>query len=384
MFMKKISLLIACMAFVKLGMSQLVPFDSLYLGQTPPGNEPKIFKLEVTPGKFAAERIAISKDGSEIYYSEVKGYYPNTGEKTRYYKYTNNKWSGSVVLFEGFSGPALSVTDDTLFLEREFKMYYSVRKNSGWSKPEVFYSAIDSAHYLQVTNKGNYYASARSKSSVGLSDWSKIQITGKDTIAVSLGFPVNRVVDDLDFFVAKDESYMITCPTGPIGISYPEKEEGKWSNMRYLNEKINFGIGGWGTYVTADNKYLFYTTGTKMDYSDTYIYWVSMGNIVDSLKHTNRPPYVKNKPRVQSATVGVNFIYTLPVDAFCDDDGTIITQEALLIDGNPLPAWLTFDTESKTLSGTPPEIGKVILRFNAYDDKKEVTAFRFIIDVANK
>lgn len=382
-FMNKLSLLLICMAFLKIGIAQTVPNDSLYLGQTPPGNEPKIFKLEVTPGTFAAERIAISKYGSEIYYSEVKGYYPNRGEKIRYYKYVDNKWTGSFVLFEGFSGPALSITNDTLFFEREFKMYYSVRKKSEWSKPEVCFSTIDSAHYLQVTNKGNYYVSARSKSSVGLSDWSRIQINGKDTSAISLGFPINRVVDDLDFFIAKDESYMITCPLGPLCISYPDSK-GKWLNSRYLNGKINFGIGSWGAYVTDDNKYLFYTTGTKQDYSDTHIYWVSMGNIADSMKYTNLPPYVKNRPNPQGAVKGKRFNYSLPNDAVCDDDGNIIKYEALLIDGKPLPAWLTFDARTKTLTGTPIEAGNVVLRINAYDDKNEMTAFRFTISVADK
>lgn len=364
-------------------MSQTIPAESLYLGQAPPGNEPKIFKLEVTQGAFAAERIAISKDGSEIYYSEIKGYYPISGDKIRYYKFADNKWTDSIVLFEGYSGPALSITNDTLFLERDWKMFYSVRIKSEWSKPKRWFSAVDSIHYLQITNKGNYYASARSNSSVGLADWSKIQINGKDTSAASLGFPINRVVDDLDFFIAKDESYMITCPMGPIGISYPDRE-GKWLNSRRLNKKINFGISGWGTYVTADNKYLFYTTGTKQDYSDTYVYWVSMGNMVDSMKYTNLPPYVKNKPNAQGATKGEKFAYTLPIDAVCDDDGNTISYEALLIDGNPLPDWLTFDTKTKMLTGTPIKAGNVVLRINAYDDKNEMTAFRFIISVQDK
>jgi len=381
--MKKISILFICLILLKLGFSQSIPKDSLYLGQTPPGNEPKVFKLAVTPGSFAAERIAISKDGTEIFYSEIKSYYPVSGAKLKYYKYAENKWNGPFELFENFNAPALSITSDTLYGEGDYKMYFSVRTKTGWSQPKQCFSKVDSAHYLQVTNKGNYYVSARSKSSIGLADWSKIQIKGKDTSTISLGFPVNRVVDDLDFFMARDESYLITCPSGPICISYPIKN-GKWSNSRYLNEKINFGIGGWGAYVTADNKYMFFTTGTKMDYSDTYIYWVSMGKIVDSMKTTNLPPYVKNKPKPQNAVVGKLFTYTLPPDAFCDDDGKTITVEALLIDGNPLPAWLTFDVKTKTLKGTPTEKGNVVLRFNAYDEKKEMAAFRFVIQVNEK
>jgi hypothetical protein len=73
------------------GLSQAAPAEKLYLGQTPPGNTPKIFPLSVNQGFFAAERIAISNDGRNIYYSEIKGYYPNTGESIKKYSKSNGK-----------------------------------------------------------------------------------------------------------------------------------------------------------------------------------------------------------------------------------------------------------------------------------------------------
>lgn len=380
--MKNVLILLMCLSLFNHGISQSVPKDSLYLGQTPPGNEPKVFKLAVTPGTFSAERIAISKDGSEIYYSEIKSYYPVTGAKLKYYKYVNNKWTGPFILFNDYFGPSFSASDDTLFFEKDHYSYYSVRNGSEWNNPRICYSTIDSAHYLQVTNKGNYYVSARSKSSVGLSDWSKIQIQGKDSSAISLGFPLNNVSENQDFYIAKDESYMITCPGGPVSISYPDRK-GRWLNSRPLNKIINFGISGWGAYVTSDDKYLFYTTGTKMDYSDVNINWVSLGNIIDSMKYTNLPPYVKNVPKPQIASKGKVFSYTFPDDAVCDEDGNTISFEALLLNGNALPEWLTFDTKTKTLSGTPSETGNIVLRINAYDDKKAMAAFRFIIFVSD-
>lgn len=361
--------------------AQPIPKDSLFLGQKPPGLTPKVFKLEVTPGTFAAERIAISKEGKEIFYSEIKAYYPVQGAKVRCYKYENNRWSGSKVLFDGFMGPGLSITGDTLFVEKDSCAYYSVRSNSGWSSPVQFFKSIKFAHYLQQNGKGSYYVSARSESSVGGSDWSRIIINDKDTTVQSLSFPLNRVVDDLDFYIAKDESYMINCPAGPICISYPGKK-GKWTNGRYLNEKINFGLGGWGVYVSPGDKYLFYTTGTKPDYSDVYVYWVGLGNIIDSMKTANLPPYVKNLPKPQNAGAGENFTFILPEDAVCDEDGTGIRYEILSLDSSPLPGWLKFDSKSRTLSGIPTKVEKVVLRVNAYDDKQAVVAFRLIINVS--
>ena len=39
--------------------AQAIPEDSLYLGQTPPGNIRKVFNLTADQGYFAAEKIAI-------------------------------------------------------------------------------------------------------------------------------------------------------------------------------------------------------------------------------------------------------------------------------------------------------------------------------------
>ena len=79
------SILISAVLFFLLNnsFSQSVSPGSLYLGQTPPENIPKIFPLAVKQGFFAAERIAISHDGRDIYYSELKGYYPNTGKASK-------------------------------------------------------------------------------------------------------------------------------------------------------------------------------------------------------------------------------------------------------------------------------------------------------------
>jgi len=105
--------------------------------------------------------------------------------------------------------------------------------------------------------------------------------------------------------------------------------------------------------------------GSEIYYSDTYIYWVNIENMIESMKHTNLPPYAKNKPNVQRATKGELFTYSMPNNAVCDDDGQTIIYEALLIDGSPLPYWLGFDTKTKTLTGTPTETGNIVLRINA-------------------
>ncbi|WP_321395894.1 tandem-95 repeat protein [Emcibacter sp.] len=58
----------------------------------------------------------------------------------------------------------------------------------------------------------------------------------------------------------------------------------------------------------------------------------------------------------QTILATVPFSYELPVDLFSDADfGEVLTITATLADGTPLPAWLTFDENTLTFSGTPDE-----------------------------
>jgi len=364
------------------GFAQTIPFDSLYLGQIPPTDIPKIFKLDVSPEHFAAERITISNDGKEIFYSEIKNYYPIRSARIKYYNYTEGKWTGPFVLFEDFCSPALSVTGDTMYFENgTAQAFYSIKKNSKWSIPNRMLSKIEPAHYIQVSNKGNYYISSKPQNTIGLSDWCNLKFSVSDTIAVGLGMPLNTAWDNLDFFVPRDESFMIVTTPFGLSISY-SKVDGSWTNPRNLGAKINFGLGMWGPFVTPDNKYLFYTTGTKPDYSDVNVHWIRVDGLIDSLKHTNIPPYAKNKIKSPTGIVGQSYNFTIPDDTFFDEDGnTTFTYSANLIDGSPLPNWLNFDKLTKTFSGIPKETGELRIIVSATDTENDsgISAFKLVI-----
>jgi len=287
--LKSILLSVAFSFLVNSGFTQTITTERLYLDQIPAGNSPKIFPLSVKQGFFAAERIAISNDGRDIYYSEIKGYYPIRGENIKKYSYSDGKWNGPVKLFDGYAA-ALSVTGDTMYFERKdleknSETYISVRSGKGWGDPKRIFAGLERAHYCQLAGNGNYYISTKSGKGEGLNDWCRVIISGADTNAVSLGRPLNTGGENLDFFVSRDESFMIVTNRPGLGISY-RKDDGSWTNPRNFGPKIDFGLGSWGPYVTADNKYLFYTTGTKPDYSDVYVYWVRIDGVIDSLKHT--------------------------------------------------------------------------------------------------
>ncbi|MFA7360970.1 MAG: putative Ig domain-containing protein [Candidatus Kapaibacterium sp.] len=372
--MKTFTTIILLVVLLNSCFAQPIPIDSLYLGQMPPGNTPKVFQLPVSAGSFTAERIAISNDGKEIYYSVVHSYYPTTGDTIKYYKYAGNNWTGPFNLFNSYIAPGLSITGDTMYFQNNsipYQTLISVRNGTSWSNPQRILYNFNSAHYFQETNSGKYYISSVPGSGIGGSDWCKLFINGTDTTAVSLGLPLNSGTEDLDLFVSKDESFMIVVKyTGYVTklyISY-HKSNGDWTNPKNLGSEINFGLGAWGPYVSSDNKYLFYTAGTNPNYSDTYIYWVRVDALFDSLSHTNYIPYLKNQIPQQSDTAGVQYNFVIPDTTFIDDDGNnTLTYSATLNDGSPLPSWLNFNLQTRTLWGTPTTAGTTTIKVMVTD-----------------
>ena len=84
---------------------------------------------------------------------------------------------------------------------------------------------------------------------------------------------------EADVFVAPDESYIIFASSrrsgyGQIDLYISEKDEdANWGKSRNLGETINTPGPEYCPFVSADGKYLFYT-------SNQDIYWVSMRAIL--------------------------------------------------------------------------------------------------------
>jgi Ca2+-binding RTX toxin-like protein len=69
----------------------------------------------------------------------------------------------------------------------------------------------------------------------------------------------------------------------------------------------------------------------------------------------NRAPVVATAIADQTVTDGKAFSYVISSGAFTDADGDALTYSATLEDGSALPAWLTFNATTRTLSGTSPD-----------------------------
>ena len=76
-------------------------------------------------------------------------------------------------------------------------------------------------------------------------------------------------------------------------------------------------------------------------------------NIIVSTTTANQAPTVANMIPDQSATVDTEFSFTVPANTFSDADGDTLTYRATKADDMALPAWLTFNPDARTFSGTP-------------------------------
>jgi len=280
--------------------AQTIPIDSLYLGQTPPDEIPKKYNLFASLTFAAVERIAISNDGKIVIYHENNGYDKSSIGRIRSYSFINNKWTSSIALFNGYTAPSFSVTNDTLFVEKDNRVWYSVKDNDKWTNPIKFDSRILYWHYYQITNSGTLYASLKNQDRLNKKDWSSINIINKDTIVKSLGAPINSIDNNLDFYISRDESYIIFSSERSdltkygyfdLFISFRTKDN-LWTTPQNLGQEINKANEvRWGPYVSPDKKYLFYSCSSTQDNSDACTNWVRIDKLVERLRNNSRFDY---------------------------------------------------------------------------------------------
>jgi hypothetical protein len=354
--------------------AQPIPPDSLYFGQTPPGNIPQIFAPGIVslPNRNEAV-ITFSPDGASVFF-----YISNSNPYTMYATYTNNHWTTPVLI--PFSVGRLTGEPSFAYNGNRVYMFatnavnhvglsdlsYSEKQGTNWSHPISLgnppNSEVYQYHPCIVGDTSVYFSSNEG-------DIIRCQYdNGAYLDRVILPVPVNHIGAQTwgDPYITPDENYMILKSIREEGygqndlyISY-KKPDGAWTNPKNLGNIINTPGNETSGDITPDGLYMTY--GRNND-----LYWVST-SFIDSLKYTNYRPYVKNPIPDQLALAGELFTFTIPDSTFVDDDGNnTLTYHAKLTNGDPLPSWLTFDTLSATFLGIPPIIQTLNIKLTATD-----------------
>jgi phospholipase/lecithinase/hemolysin len=107
---------------------------------------------------------------------------------------------------------------------------------------------------------------------------------------------------------------------------------------------------------------------------------------VIAVENVNDAPIVANLIADQNAKQGTAFNFQIPTNTFTDiDAGDVLTYSATLENGNALPSWLTFNSATRTFSGTPTNdnVGNLNVKAIATDKAGATVSDIFTITVEN-
>jgi ankyrin repeat protein len=241
----------------------------LYLGQTPPGDELKVF----APGIVYLDHgtVSVSPDGQEMYWP--------TGTAIMMTRIQDGRWTQPA--YAPFSGPSdINFYDDVPFVtpdnrrlfftskrplgsdtSRKENIWFVERTATGWSQPRPVGPAVNamSLHWqVAVSNSGTLYFGGRNeKDSLGQSDiYSSRLVDGEYSTPVNLGPAVNSKDGESQPFIAPDESFILFYRApGQIPSAFVSfrGRDGKWLQA----VTVDLPWAGAGLIVSPDGKYLF-------------------------------------------------------------------------------------------------------------------------------
>jgi Ca2+-binding RTX toxin-like protein len=142
--------------------------------------------------------------------------------------------------------------------------------------------------------------------------------------------------------------------------------------------------GADANFFEIEDSVLYLRANTNLDFETQSSYSVTVavddptvGNTPDAVANftlavndVNEAPIVANAIANQMTLEDGFFSFTIPANTFVDvDAGDSLTYTATLANGNPLPTWLSFDTNTRTFSGTPddPDNGRISIKLTATD-----------------
>lgn len=289
--MKNILLLLFVLSSLSL-YAQTISNDKLYLGQTPPGNTPVIFAPGIISLTDRREtKIVFSPAGNEC----LIGIGEASTFKILYSKYENGLWSDvkpSAFIADGRAQePFISPDGKKIFFTSHADIYVSSREGSTWSAPVKLESPVNTAaeeYHPTVTFNGTLYFCSMRDNSKGDIYRSKY-VNGNYTKVEKLDSLLHCKNGAWDPFIAPDESYIIFTSIYPDGYGMEDQyisfnKNGQWTNPKNLGSKINTNKIEYGSYISPDNKYYFFSRpdgwGTNIPAD---IYWVK-ADFIDSLK----------------------------------------------------------------------------------------------------
>jgi len=267
--------------------------DGPYLGQKPPGSEPKIF----APGLVSLPnrrdlKVVFSPDGQECFIGTVV----NHTFTLLYTKLENGHWlepmQADFLGTQDKREPFISPDGQKLFFVGYWAdIWMSTRISGQWSAPTRLDTPINTGAeewHPTVTSDGTlYFCSSRNGPAGGYNIYRSRLEENHYKQVEKLDSTINSPqYGAWDPFIAPDQSFMIFSSTRPGGFGSADQyisylnQRGTWSAPQNLGSAINTSGIEYGSYVSHDGKYYFFSrpTGWGPD-KEADIYWVDIRSI---------------------------------------------------------------------------------------------------------
>jgi hypothetical protein len=258
--------------------------DRPYLGQEPPGMEPRVFAPGIVSDPDSSEYSgSFTSDGSEYYFCRFS---QTSGSVLLFSKATDGRWSAPEQLaltaeYTAFE-PYVTVDNQRLYFawghpvspgQPQFPYFFAERTQDGWSEPRCAGQGM----FLSSSQDGQLYTTDMSSRDVdGKTYLAKITVTDgvftdyeRLPIETPWGNPAHPCI-------APDESYILFDVErgNHLFISF-KQADGTWGEPIDLTHHGFDPMAG-GAYISPDGKYLFFSLNKD-------IWWVDI-KAIENLK----------------------------------------------------------------------------------------------------
>jgi hypothetical protein len=253
-----------------------------YLGQELPGAEPVIFAEGIVSTGLYTRDLAMTPDGSEIYFCSIVGNYAYSAIFGT--RLENGRWTEPEALDFACDPEWMNIEP---FIHPDGSRFYFIsnkggnqdiwvadRTADGWSDAYNLGAPVNSdapEYFPSVTKKGTIYFT-REDPETRVSRIFRALPDG-DGYAEPVPLPeqVNTTSAQFNAFIDPDEHFLIVCVYGrkdthgstDYYITFRSAED-KWSALLNLGEPVNTESGlEYSPYISPDGKYFFFMSSRK-------------------------------------------------------------------------------------------------------------------------
>jgi len=270
------------------------PLKGPYFGQTPPGLSPEKFAPGIISTDEEEQNGIFSPDGREFYFTKVTKEFEFIPFRIKISDHEYGE-AEKCDIYDTYQAGEIFVSPngDKLFFRATISqkppngdIFCQLKTEEGWGEAFNIGSPVNTEGiegYPSVSRDETLYFYAQREDSVGNFDLycSKYE-NGKYTTPVNLGPGINTQYNEFNPCISPDGKYLIFNSgdrPGNLGkghdlyISF-RKEDGSWGEAVHMGEDINSPESDYSAVVTADGKYIFFSSRRNPD-KNADIYWVS-------------------------------------------------------------------------------------------------------------